>query len=79
MVSALALAVNLASVFQGVSKGAVYSLRTIVCYFGHHYQVCCRLTVPLRNSIDGVHAFQHGICPMTQGMELSVESRFKQW
>ncbi len=39
MVSALSLTVDLASVFQGVSKGAVYSLRTIVCYFGHHYQV----------------------------------------
>lgn len=38
VVSALALTVDLASVFQGVSRGAVYSLRTIVCYFGHHYQ-----------------------------------------
>ena len=45
MVSALALTVDLASVFQGISRGAIYSLRTIVCYFGHHYQVCCRLMV----------------------------------
>lgn len=50
VVSALALTVDLASVFQGVSKGAIYSLRTIVCYFGHHYQVCCRLMVQWRSS-----------------------------
>ena len=50
VVSALALTVDLASVFQGVSKGAIYSLRTIVCYFGHHYQVCCRLMAQWRSS-----------------------------
>ena len=56
VVSALALTVDLASVFQGVSKGAIYSLRTIVCYFGHHYQVCCRLNFPWLSGMAQTYA-----------------------
>lgn len=37
--SALSTTLDLASVFKGLSKGALYNMRTIVCYFGHHYQV----------------------------------------
>ena len=58
MVSALSLTVDLASVFQGVSKGAVYSLRTIVCYFGHHYQVRAPIS----------HHFRSCVCRSNYGL-----------
>lgn len=41
VVDALAVDLDVGRVFQGVPAGPAYALRTIVCYFGHHYQVPC--------------------------------------
>lgn len=40
-VDALSDAVNLSNLFKGVSatSNARYVLKSIICYFGHHYQV----------------------------------------
>lgn len=40
-VDALSDAVNLGSLFKGISSSvkARYKLKSIICYFGHHYQV----------------------------------------
>lgn len=39
MVDSLSVSLDVAGVFKGVPQGPSYILRTIVCYFGHHYQV----------------------------------------
>ena len=46
VVDALAVDLDVGRVFQGVPAGQGYALRTIVCYFGHHYQVPCSSKMP---------------------------------
>lgn len=37
-INVLAPRLNTGAVFDLASKGAIYHLRCIVCYFGHHYK-----------------------------------------
>ncbi len=39
VVDSLAVTLDVGGVFKGVPAGPSYALRTVVCYFGHHYQV----------------------------------------
>lgn len=39
VVDSLAVTLDVGGVFKGVPSGPSYALRTVVCYFGHHYQV----------------------------------------
>lgn len=41
VVDSLAVSLDVGGVFKGVPVGPSYALRTVVCYFGHHYQVRC--------------------------------------
>ena len=38
-VDAMSERLDLGKVFRNAPTGAVYSLRGIICYFSHHYQV----------------------------------------
>jgi hypothetical protein len=59
VVKSLAVSLDVGGVFQGVPPGPSYALRTIVCYFGHHYQVC-------------IHTSGHRLCVSCGSLELST-------
>ncbi len=52
VVDSLAVTLDVGGVFKGVPGGPSYALRTVVCYFGHHYQVQSLSTTSPKNAIS---------------------------